>query len=98
MILLCKLILSIGGVSSGMVYTTKFHRLNMHLRGVYFQNTFPKKKLHNVCYPLYVMCHVLHIMCHMSHVTKKQKAKPFFWEKSGGASWSRVCYQRAYTV
>ena len=37
-----------------------------------------------------VKCHVSQVMCHVSHVNKKTKTKL----QSGGASWSRVCYQR----
>ena len=52
-----------------------------------------------LCHMSCVMCHVSHVTCHMSHVachvsfvttTKKMKKNG----QSGGASRSRVCYER----
>ena len=42
------------------------------------------------------MCHVSRVTCHMSHVTCKKHIKTKNNNKlqSGGASRSRVCYQR----
>ena len=62
------------------------------------QTVWPRdlKFLHNVHHPICVMCHVSHVTCHMSCVTchvscvTKQSKKL----KNGGASRSRVCYQR----
>ena len=44
-----------------------------------------------MCQMSHVICHMSRVMCHMSHVTKKK-------EKSGGASWLRVCYQRHFEL
>ena len=42
------------------------------------------------CHVSYVTCHVSRVTCHMSRVTCQQQKSG----QSGGASRSRVCYQR----
>ena len=53
------------------------------------------KFLHNVRYPLCVMFHVSHVTCRVPHVTCHNHVSHIKKNgQSGGASRSRVCYQR----